>query len=173
MSPCMNERRPRSAPGAVAEGGFNARFSRFRASLRPIWLPLCMALGAPMVAWLAHQGLGRHLAPLSLAGWAWSLLGAPLLEEAIFRWGLQESLAQWLRGFLGRWRVLAAGLANGLASLAFVLSHQPADSLLRRMDLFLPALALGLLWTQRRQYWACVGMHAWFNFCLAATTGLA
>lgn len=135
--------------------------------------PAAMALAAPLLAWGAHAVLGRQIAPGAVSGWLWCLVGAPLLEEAIFRWGLQESLTQALGRAVGRqgsW--LAHGAANLLASLAFVISHQPSLSLVGRLDLLVPSLALGLLWSQRRQYWLCVGMHAWFNLCLAGISGL-
>lgn len=91
----------------------------------------------------------------SAATWLLGVLLAPLLEEAVFRVGLQDSL---LRHGLPPW------LANGCTALCFTASHV----LLRGAGwaswaVLLPALALGVVYGRCRQLRGCVLLHALMN----------
>jgi membrane protease YdiL (CAAX protease family) len=95
----------------------------------------------------------------------WFFAGAPLLEEAIFRYGLQQSLE--LAFNRRNWNpARAAGIANLLASLAFALSHQLDAPIAFRLLWVFPSLVLGALWSCYRRYSVCVLAHVWFNLCL-------
>jgi hypothetical protein len=119
---------------------------------------------APVLAWLLLPCL--LLLVLRAPGWAWPLLGAPLLEEIVFRAGLQA----WLQDRLavdhstnpGTW-LWRAGLANALTGLAFAAAHAAVrPSLLSALTL-LPALLLGAVYQRTRRLRDCVVLHASFN----------
>lgn len=131
------------------------------------WLLAAAWLVAVPVAWGAHLHLGLALRPANTMAWAWVLLGAPWLEEWIFRALLQQSLAQY---GAPRWGARRAALgAAWLAAAAFALAHAPAHGLAATWWL-LPGLALAGLWQQGAGLPACVATHAWFNACLAAVS---
>lgn len=130
---------------------------------------------APGVAWAAHAGLGFRLQHEGLTGWLWALALAPLIEEIAMRPLLQRGLHERLKVFSPvtgavspRWRLdpTAAYLANGLTALVFAALHMPVQGWAALWWL-VPALALGQTWCLHGQLWRCVGLHAWFNLCLA------
>lgn len=82
------------------------------------------------------------------------LLAAPLLEEIVFRTGLQEALLR---------RASAAWLANGLSALAFAAAHVAVRGDMQAALTFLPALAIGHLYQRQRRLAPCVALHALFN----------
>jgi len=89
----------------------------------------------------------------------WLLVAAPVLEETVFRAGLQQTL---LERFQRRGPVGAhgAGVLTGLAFAAWHVAARP--SWLAATTLF-PALAIGWLYQRRRSVGACIGLHAIFN----------
>lgn len=114
-------------------------------------------------AWLAHHQFGLTLP----AGSLWRVLAAlllyPLLEEWVFRAGLQHGLQKWLVRVAP---LLWAGLlANLLASAAFVALHAWIQGS-AALWVLLPSLVLGELWRRWGNLLLCVLAHAWFNACL-------
>lgn len=113
-------------------------------------IPVAWALGCVLLA------AGLALASgASSATWVLWVLLAPLLEESVFRAGLQDTL---LRRSLPPW------LANGCTALCFTASHV----LLRgaawaSWAVLLPALALGAVYGRSRQLRGCVALHALMN----------
>ncbi|MDH4418650.1 MULTISPECIES: type II CAAX prenyl endopeptidase Rce1 family protein [unclassified Acidovorax] len=129
-------------------------------------LLLACALVAPAVAWGVHRQWGWSLTAVSGAWMTWALLGAPLLEETVFRLGLQAQLERRLvvaaQPSLRRHATAWAGVA---AAAAFASVHAPQHGW-ACVAWLVPGLALAALWTGTRRLAWCVGAHAWFNLCL-------
>lgn len=111
-------------------------------------------------------------AALALLAWALPaptatlLLVAPLLEEIVFRAGLQDALAR-------AWAARADGaeLANVVTAAAFALAHMAwQDAPLSALTLG-PALVIGSVYQVHERLAPCVVLHALFNalWLLAAT----
>jgi membrane protease YdiL (CAAX protease family) len=86
------------------------------------------------------------------------LLAAPVLEETVFRAGLQETLLRHLSpGTAG------AAAANALTALVFMAAHLALRPGLLSALTAVPALALGALYQRRRRLVPCIALHALFN----------
>jgi CAAX amino terminal protease family. len=97
------------------------------------------------------------------------LLGAPLLEEIVFRGGLQEQL------LLAR---ISPAAANAWTAAAFALGHGLTRSWWLAAAVVLPAWALGRLYQRERRLVPCVAAHAamnlvWIGASAAAGLGAA
>jgi membrane protease YdiL (CAAX protease family) len=95
------------------------------------------------------------------------VLGAPVLEELVFRAGLQA----WLMARLEADR-RGAALANLLTALAFASAHIAVRPGLLAALTLLPALVVGALYQRTRRVRHCVALHTLFNalwFAIAAT----
>ena len=88
---------------------------------------------------------------------------APLVEEAVFRAGLQEA-------FLLRWN--APLLANAATALIFGLAHVAARGDFTAFWVALPALLLGVVYGRWRRLRWCILLHAAIN-ALWLAPGLA
>lgn len=88
------------------------------------------------------------------------LVMAPVLEEYVFRYHLQQWIAQ-------RWR--APGLALLASSLIFVICHMPWIGLWA-LGLLMPALVLGWYWMRFKSLWFNVGLHSALNAALGLAT---
>lgn len=117
---------------------------------------------------MAHHWLGLVLAFTSIPAGLWMLVGAPLVEDAVFRYLLQDGLAKMLmaKHRLGNLQLVAGHVANALTSLVFVVAHPVAHTLMFQLWWLLPSLVLGELWRRYQRYEACAATHAWFNLCL-------
>lgn len=123
---------------------------------RSWWFAVGTGLVAPLVAWLAHRVAGLGLELGGARDVLVFLLAAPLLEEWVFRQGLQQALSR-------RWGWTHR--ANLVASAAFVALHAPTAGLWAVLWI-VPSLALGEVWRRHRRLGLNVAMHAWFNACL-------
>ena len=95
----------------------------------------------------AHAGAGMQR--------VWVLLVlAPLIEEAVFRAGLQEAL-------LRRWN--APLWANVFTALAFGLAHAAVRGDAAGFAVAVPALLIGAVYGRWRQLRLCVALHAAMN----------
>jgi membrane protease YdiL (CAAX protease family) len=83
------------------------------------------------------------------------LVVAPVLEEAVFRAGLQEALL--------RRPALAPWLANGLTALVFGLAHALLRGSAGALAVALPALLIGVVYARWRRLRWCVALHALMN----------
>jgi membrane protease YdiL (CAAX protease family) len=92
-----------------------------------------------------------------------SLLLAALLEEVIFRAGLQEALLRRMQALTPAPRWLGLSAANLLTALLFAAAHAWLRSLWLGLASLAPALLLGWLYERRRNVWLCVLLHAAFN----------
>ncbi len=90
---------------------------------------------------------------------AWLILVAPLLEEIVFRGGLQSALLRHVDAND------AAGLmrANALTALAFGAAHLLTRPSWLAAATVLPALVIGWAYQRHRSVAVCVGLHALFN----------
>lgn len=95
------------------------------------------------------------------------LLLAPVLEEAVFRAGLQEAL-------LRRWHGLPLP-ANAVTAAAFGLAHVIMRGEAAAFAVVLPALLIGAIYQRTRSVTACAAMHAAMNglWLALASRGLA
>lgn len=85
-----------------------------------------------------------------------ALVGYPLIEETIFRWGVLH----WLEQRDGAW----SGLVNNIvSSIAFSAGHLAAWGGVHAMAVFVPSLVLGLAWQRWSSLWLCVALHSMFN----------
>lgn len=135
-----------------------------------LWLAAALWTAAPAVAWAANQVAGMALAPAQWTGWAWALIGAPLLEEWVFRPLLQQGLHVHWSSRLGAAR--AGWWAAAAASMVFALAHAPAHGWAALWWL-VPGAALAALWQLGARLALCASTHAWFNACLAIATAIA
>lgn len=92
-----------------------------------------------------------HVAPMHVCV---LVVLAPLVEEAVFRAGLQEA-------FLLRWN--APLLANVATALIFGLAHVAARGDLAAFWVTLPALLLGAVYGRWRRLRWCILLHAAIN----------
>lgn len=105
---------------------------------------------------------------ITLAGaWAMALthalllvvVVAPVLEEIVFRAGLQEEL---LRHAHPR-AALGSLSANVLTALAFAAAHMALHPGLLAGLTVLPALLIGAVYQRQRRLAPCIALHALFN----------
>ncbi len=115
-------------------------------SERLLWSGVC--LGA--LVWL----IARQ--PLVMPSWPalWLLAGAPVVEEVIFRLGLQQELLARLR---------SAAVANAVTAVVFALAHALSQGTWQSLLTLLPALAIGSLYQRSRRVAPCIAVHAAFN----------
>lgn len=119
---------------------------------------------------LALLSLGLAVACGAPATRALVLLAvAPVLEEVVFRAGLQEFLLQGRRGHLA----ISAHAANLLTALAFAAAHVAARPGLLTVLTFVPALLVGALYQRRRRLAPCIALHAAFNAFWLMWAGLS
>lgn len=110
-------------------------------------------LGAAALA-LALLGIGASFAGAGIERvWVLVML-APLLEESVFRAGVQEALLR------RNWRPLTA---NGLTALAFALAHVAVRGEASAFAVVAPALLVGAVYGRWRRLRWCVALHAAMN----------
>lgn len=118
---------------------------------------------AAAVALMALAGLARH------SWWTCLLLLviAPVLEEVVFRAGLQDWLLQ---------QHIQAQASNVVTAMAFALMHGLTRSWLLAAWVFVPALLLGALYAHKRSLAPVVVLHSAMNlvwlWAAPAWTGL-
>jgi membrane protease YdiL (CAAX protease family) len=82
------------------------------------------------------------------------LVVAPVLEEVVFRAGLQEALLRCKT---------APSLAIALTAAAFGLMHAVLRGQLGSLSVAVPALLIGAVYVRRRQLRYCIALHAAMN----------
>ena len=94
--------------------------------------------------------------PLAMPSWSvlWLLAGAPVVEEVIFRLGLQQELLARLR---------SPAVANAATALAFALAHGLSQGTGQSLLTLLPALVIGVLYQRSRRVAPCIALHCAFN----------
>jgi membrane protease YdiL (CAAX protease family) len=136
--------------------------------------PLSAVLNAPRSPSARRATTG--LVAITLAGaWAmaptdtlWLVLVAPVLEEIVFRAGLQEEL---LRN--ARLRAAAGAFsANVFTAMAFAAVHLALQPGFLAGLTVLPALLIGALYQRQRRLAPCIALHAFFNAVWLLWAGL-
>ena len=136
--------------------------------------PLSQVLAAPHSTSTRRATAG--LVAITLAGaWAmaptvalWLLLVAPVLEEIVFRAGLQEELLR-----KGRLRAAAGAVsANVFTALAFAAAHLALLPGHLAGLTVLPALLIGAVYQRQRRLAPCIALHAFFNAIWLLWAGL-
>ncbi|MGB7754749.1 MAG: JDVT-CTERM system glutamic-type intramembrane protease [Salinisphaera sp.] len=96
----------------------------------------------------------------------WFAVAAPVVEEILFRGGLQEWL---LRRDARAFGPLTR--ANALASLAFAAAHLPTHAPVWAGALYLPSLIFGVCYERSRRLGAPIALHAFYNACFLTLLG--
>ncbi len=138
---------------------------------------LAPIFGTPPPSMLAHKTLALLAEPGSVAAvWWWVctlavVLGAPIVEETVYRGCLQGALRRYIEHITGRparsrwrWAVVA------IVSLFFVLMHVPVVEWHALPTLFVLSLCFGAACERTGRLLVPITMHALFN---AANIGLA
>ena len=113
--------------------------------------------------WLCICAAGWMLAPHGAV--IRSLVAAPLIEEIVFRWGVQDALSARLRPGLSAQAPLLTALLFAAAHLA--LAAGTADAL-RAAATVVPAWWIGAAYRRDGSLAACVAWHAAFNLAWIA-----
>ena len=93
-----------------------------------------------------------------------SLLVAAVLEEIVFRVGVQDALLHWMSRFpFQRTRVLGISAANLLTAILFGLLHGLLRSWALGVAVIIPALLLGWIYERWRRVWPCIAAHTAMN----------
>jgi membrane protease YdiL (CAAX protease family) len=119
-----------------------------------------------LLAWCVVCAAGALLLPLGAA--SRSLLLAPLLEEIVFRRGLQDALVAHRRPALSAW---APWLTAALFAIAHIALVPDAADLPRAAATFVPALLIGLTYRRGGALAPCIALHAAFNLAWLAGIG--
>jgi membrane protease YdiL (CAAX protease family) len=92
-----------------------------------------------------------------------SLMTSAVLEEIVFRHGLQGGLQH--AGRLRLWGSHTAWVspANALSTAAFVLAHGLTRSWALAMAVLPASVCLGCLYERRRSLWLCMAAHGGMN----------
>ena len=115
-----------------------------------------------LYTWLGIVATGWMLVPHGAA--LRSLVAAPLLEEIVFRWGVQDALAARLPSRLPAAVPLLAALLFAAAHVALA----GASDAPRAAATLFPAWWIGVLYRRDRALVACVAWHAAFNLAWIA-----
>ena len=142
---------PGSKPAAVT-----ARQAGLTATEGLLWL--CAGLGA----WVGL--LVQRASVMPSGSVIWLIAGAPVVEEVIFRLGLQQELLTRLR---------SAPAANALTALVFAAAHGLSRGTPQALLTLLPALAIGAVYQRSRRLAPAVALHAAFNTAWLTVPGLA
>lgn len=110
-------------------------------------------LAALIAAFIAASAAALPARALSL------LLAAPVLEEIIFRVGLQQALLQRFEQ-QGRSATLAV---NAATAVAFATAHWLVQASALAALTLLPALVIGALYQRQRRLLPCIALHGLFN----------
>lgn len=89
-----------------------------------------------------------------------ALMVAAVLEEVVFRAGLQQWLMERSWGAL---RVSALTAANAASAAVFALAHGLSRSWLLALGVLGPALLLGWIYERRQSLATCMAVHALMN----------
>ncbi|MCC5870370.1 MAG: JDVT-CTERM system CAAX-type protease [Gammaproteobacteria bacterium] len=120
-----------------------------------LWFTLAVGIACVLVL---RALLGKGDAP-GLTAILLVILVFPVLEELVFRGGLQPLLLKWTRQ-----RALGAlTLANLLTSVVFSLAHVPAHGLLHGALVFIPSLAFGVFRDRHDSVLPAIVLHAGWN----------
>jgi membrane protease YdiL (CAAX protease family) len=111
-------------------------------------LPICAFAATPFGLQLqAHECLDVRL-------YIKLLLWGPVVEELVFRAGLQKWLSQ---------KIVSPNLANGVTSTVFALMHYALSGNLASLTVFVPSLVLGWVYQKTGSLARVIGLHTILN----------
>lgn len=121
-----------------------------------------LALVAAPLCWLLLLGMGVPLRQTALTALpiVQLILISPVLEEIVFRRGLQDWMLK--RSILSRTR-FGISLANTLVSLLFAAMHLLHQPPLWAALVFLPSLVFGWAWERHRTLLSPIALHMVYN----------
>jgi len=124
-------------------------------------------LAGPLV-WAAMLvvGQGKQSGWPTLRVWFFVVLVAPLLEEFIFRGGLQAWLFE--KPFFCRRPLLNISFANLLTSFIFAAFHVLSQPILWAASIFFPSLVFGWARDKTGSVLPAMLLHAWYNLGFVA-----
>ena len=126
---------------------------------RDRWYGIALAAALPAVfllAWLTPLSLTLRwpgVMPVLLA-----VVVLPVLEEIVFRLGVQATLAARLRGRIG-----ALTLANVFTAICFAAAHLWQHPPAWALATFVPALVFGALWERHGRLLSPISVHGFYN----------
>jgi membrane protease YdiL (CAAX protease family) len=126
-------------------------------------------LGGAALYFASHAGLVELPRP----GLAWTALAnalvlAPVLEELVFRGGIQGALERTRFGASAALRDVSVG--NLMTSVLFSAAHLIAAPAWLAAGVFLPSLVFGRLKQLYPSLVPAMLVHAWYNACYLAAT---
>ena len=124
-------------------------------------------------ALLMAAHLGAWQIPRRSLDWATLvnlLLLAPVLEELVFRGGVQEALDR--TSFGQRHLTGGVSVGNVLTSVLFSAAHLLVDPPWLAVSIFLPSLVFGRLKQVYRSLRPPMLVHAWYNACYLIAGGI-
>jgi hypothetical protein len=133
-------------------------------------LVVVIALGVAFASLIGVAMLWQSLAGVpqrAMSAW-WPLLtaviAAPVIEEIIFRAGVQHGLLQWprMQAMVPAGGLLRATSANLLTAALFAMAHVPTQGWMG-LATFAPAVAVGLVYDRYRSVLPCIALHCAFN----------
>lgn len=120
-----------------------------------------IALFAGPACWLILLAIGQpRVGPPELLLWLKLSLLMPVLEEVVFRGGLQSALYE--RQPFKR-QLVGLSLANVLTSVVFASLHLLSQPPLWAALVFLPSLVFGWARDRYLSVWPCIVLHAIYN----------
>jgi uncharacterized protein len=129
--------------------------STVQRTFRPFGDPwLYLVLGFGFVAFFLPEPAVHIIWPV--------LLVKALIEEAAFRWGLQNLLAGMLKGRMILGPLSWANLVTSLAFAGLHFIHQPP---IWAAAVFLPSLVFGWVWDRHHALLPCWAVHFFYNLC--------
>jgi len=147
------------------------RLRRLSAARRHRFLILALLAGplGGALLYLAAHAVGLRLPAVSLSGVSLvkALLLAPVLEELIFRGGIQTLLDRTARG--ARPVVRGVTVGNVLTSALFAAAHLWVAPLALAAAIFLPSLVFGRLRQLYPSLLPAMVVHAVYNGCYLVT----
>jgi membrane protease YdiL (CAAX protease family) len=163
-----------SACGIASSARPAGRSAKVLALLRRHRFLAAAVLAGPVGSWLLQ--LAPNVAGLSMPrpGLAWtallgSILVAPVLEELVFRGGVQEALD---RTSWGRRRpVTGLSVGNLATSLIFAAAHLLVVVPWLAAGVFFPSLVFGRLKQLYPSLLPAMLVHAWYNACFLLMPG--
>ena len=86
------------------------------------------------------------------------ILLLPILEEVIFRWGVQDTLANFFNK-----KVVGLSFANIITAFLFGLAHMRYQPVSWSLSVIPVAIVLGFFYEKKKSLWAPIVLHIFYN----------
>ncbi|MBH03553.1 MAG: hypothetical protein CMP08_05450 [Xanthomonadales bacterium] len=134
----------------------------------PLWVALGLTPLGPLMAIMTGWAIWQPHWP-ALSSLIMGVVAAPVIEEIVFRGGLQSLLAR--NRTLRLAHVGPIGAANALASVGFAAGHVVMRDSMAVALVFLPSLVLGWLYDRCGRLGPVIGVHASYNLAWLTLLG--